>query len=269
MTSENPSPEASGSPTPSWAMLLARWTQFAQAAVAIPPEADGARWRATVAPAIGLQAVALAVGDLTSLAAPDRPLALDMAQVLTRRHAGELHQAWRGVEMPSKLRELIDDAIRAIDRASSLGQEWTVQTTSLIAPRLDDWVRAVTGAGFSGDVLAAPPGTILFAGEPMIFIRPALPDGSPPLPGAESLMWSSGTPRQVYRQICPSGGRVERDVIAPLDAQLPPGRPLLTPLIESGRAVAQHDDDAATRWLAAQQAMLPQGPPDIVVAPSA
>lgn len=265
MASENLSPTQDQSPTNSWAILLAHWTQFARAAVAFPKNLEGDRWRATVAPAIGLQAITLAVRDLHTLPAAHRPLALDMAGLLTRRHAAELNQAWRGVEMPPKVTELIDDALAAIDAAKRAGVEYSVTAPRLVMPRLDQWAQALIHTGFQGDALAALPGTVLFAGEPAIFLRPAPPLEAPPPPLADSLASAARAARQVYRQLDSAGARVQRDLIAPLEGDLPPGRPLLVHLIESGRPIAQHDDDAAARWRAAQEAALGADPPPITL----
>lgn len=73
-----------------WPGLLAQWTRFAQASVAFPKTAEGDRWRAATPAIIALQAVALALAELERLPVADRALAIDRAEVLIRRHAGEL-----------------------------------------------------------------------------------------------------------------------------------------------------------------------------------
>jgi hypothetical protein len=237
-------------------MLLAHWTQFARAAVSLPRDIEGDRWRATVAPAIALQAITFAVGDLESLPPSHRPLALDMAGVLARRHAGELNQAWRAVEMPPKITELIHDTLAAIADAGARGCEWSVASPRFVMPSLESWAQSLHSAGFEGELLAALPGTILFAGEPAIFLRPSPPDSAPLPPLAPSLTRAIRSPRQVYRQLDIAGARVVRDLIAPLDGDLPPGRPLLAHVIQSGRLIPQHDDRAAADWRAAQEQLL-------------
>ena len=102
-----------------WAVLLGRWTDFARAAVALPRDADGDRWRASVAPVIGLQAVTFALGDLDRLEPAERALGLDRAEVLIGRYSGELHEHWRGVPMHGELVRLIEDAMAALASAGA------------------------------------------------------------------------------------------------------------------------------------------------------
>jgi hypothetical protein len=61
-------------------------------------------------------------------------------------------------------------------------------------------------------------------------------------------------PRQVYRQL-DEEGRITRDVVAPLDAELPPGMPLLVPLYEQGRPLG-HFTLEAEAWEAQQTAAM-------------
>lgn len=100
-----------------WTTLLAHWTQFAKAASILPPGSEGDRWRASVAPALGLHALAMALAELHRLAPADRPLALDLAQVGIDRHATALARAWSGVDLPPRLAELIADANAALASA--------------------------------------------------------------------------------------------------------------------------------------------------------
>lgn len=100
-----------------WTTLLAHWTQFAKAASILPPGSEGNRWRASVAPALGLHAIAMALAELHRLAPADRPLALDLAQVGIDRHASALARAWSGADLPPRLAELIADANAALASA--------------------------------------------------------------------------------------------------------------------------------------------------------
>lgn len=100
-----------------WTTLLAHWTQFAKAASILPPGSEGDRWRASVAPALGLHAIAMALAELHRLAPADRPLALDLAQVGIDRHASALARAWSGADLPPRLAELIADAHAALASA--------------------------------------------------------------------------------------------------------------------------------------------------------
>lgn len=245
-------PDNEQSPSISWALLLTRWTEFARSAVALPPEGEGKRWRESVAPIIGLQAVTLAVGELRLLDPADRPLALDMADVLVRRHAAELNQAWRGQEMPERLLALMEDARQAVERAGSAGLEWRWEGPGeLVVPDLTPWARVVIEAGFRGEALAAAPRTVLFPGEPVAFLRPTFRGAPAPIGG---LVAREGPGRQVYRRMEPSEGVV--DLVAPFEAPLPPGRPLLAPLIKGRDVIARWTEAEAREWLEAQRKAL-------------
>ncbi|MGP1310526.1 MAG: hypothetical protein ACTS27_10045, partial [Phycisphaerales bacterium] len=209
-----------------WAAMLARWTEFARASVAFPKDAPGERWRASVAPVIGLQATAFALGDIDSLPADERALGLDRAGVLVRAHAGELHRVWAGEAMPDALREVVDDAQRALTLARSRGVEFRVIAGRFETP---DLLAALEQAGEASIdfALAAEPGTTLFRGEPVLFVRPAAPRLS--IDGLEAV---ASPPRQVYRHAQAGGAR---DVIALFDDALQPGTPLLRVAVDEGR----------------------------------
>jgi len=99
-----------------WTGLLAQWVRFAQASAALPKgDAEGDRWRASVPAVINLQAVTFALGDLDRLAASERPLALDKAELIIRDSRRQLQELW-GDAMTPTLHELCndaDDALRA------------------------------------------------------------------------------------------------------------------------------------------------------------
>lgn len=100
-----------------WAALLGRWVEFAQASVAFPRTPEGERWRASVPSVINLQAVVLALKDLTSI--PDtaeRALGIDRADVLVRTHTALLRSLW-DTEVSPELSALINDALHAVDQA--------------------------------------------------------------------------------------------------------------------------------------------------------
>jgi len=100
-----------------WAALLGRWIQFARSALALPDDADGRAWRAAVPDIIGLQALALALGDLDGLPADERALACDRARLLIDRHHRGLREAFGGPVAHPSLLELLDDARTALARA--------------------------------------------------------------------------------------------------------------------------------------------------------
>lgn len=117
----HPSDRASGAITAAgWAALLARWTEFARASVAFPKTGEGRAWAASVAPAITLQAVTFALGDLESLDPAERPLALDRAGVLLDGAQRDITAAWSPSEPHDELLALIRDARQALHDARRL-----------------------------------------------------------------------------------------------------------------------------------------------------
>ena len=110
-----------------WAVLLARWTEFAKSAVALPTSGSGGRWRESVASIIGLQAIALALRDLDEHDLGDgRALAIDTASVGLDSHARDLAEVWADEPWPEELHELIEDARLALQGARAAGREWCV-----------------------------------------------------------------------------------------------------------------------------------------------
>jgi len=237
-----------------WAVLLARWTDFARSAVALPKDGEGGRVRESVAPMIGLQAIVFALGEVHRLPASERSLGLDRAEVLIARHVRELHDAWRGHAMPRELQILISDARGALAAARAFGTEWIVLDERLVAPDPIPLAQRLIDAGFDGVVLAAAPGTVLFRGAPLLFATPHL-DQEPSGPFAGCAARDAAGPRQVYRQ-ADDAGRPLRDLLLPMDETLPAGRPLLLPVIEEGRLVAEFDPAQADAWRAEQERWL-------------
>ncbi len=214
-----------------WAALLARWTEFARASVAFPKDAPGDRWRSSVAPVIGLQATTFALAELDELAPDERALGLDRAGLLVRTHATDLHGVWRGEAMPETLREVVDDAQRALTLARERGVEYRVSAERIDAPdALAEIERAMQRGARIEFVLAAPPGTTLFQGEPALFVR-----GDTNAFEIDGLSRAPSAPRQIYRQ-------PGRDVIALFDDALQPGTPLLRVVVDDGRVVRRFAD---------------------------
>ena len=100
-----------------WAVLLARWVQFAKASLALPNEGEGRQLRDSVPDLIQLQAVYFALQDLNDLQPEQRALALDRAGLLIERHAAALRSRWAD-GLPAQIAELIDDAQRQLDAAA-------------------------------------------------------------------------------------------------------------------------------------------------------
>ncbi|MFG0275160.1 MAG: hypothetical protein ACF8QF_08885 [Phycisphaerales bacterium] len=245
----------------SWSVLLARWTEFAQASLALPRTEEGDRWRSAVPPIIGLQALAFALADLGRLAPGDRPLALERAEAGISAHARDLHALWAGEPLPESIAEVIDDARAALRLVATAGNEWRVAASDFIAPDPAPIARAALDAGFTGDLWLALPGTRLAEGAPCAFARPEWPRLA--IDAADGPHWSPQ--RQIYRQ--PGADqRAARDIILPVEAGLPAGRPLLVPVIEAGRIVFASNDGARDAWINAQRvAGVFDQPPEVSV----
>lgn len=243
-----PDPLAGAMDGLTWSTLLGRWMEFARASVALPPDAEGDRWRRAVAPVIGLQAIAFALTDLARVAPEERPLALERAEAGLREYAGALHHLWAAEPLPAPIAEVIDDARSALQLAASGGEEQSVDRDDFIAPDPTPMARAMVDAGFKGDLWAATPGTRLAPGAPAAFARPDFRGVR--WPGCAAPHWSPQP--QLYRQV-DDAGQVVGDLVAPLEAGLPPGRPLLRLVIERGRLSHTPDAEAQRSWEDAQR----------------
>lgn len=232
-----------------WSALLAKWTEFAQASLALPETAEGQRWKDAVAPIITLQAVAQALASLDELDADERAFGLDKAEILIRKNARALHELWSGEPLPFELSELVDDARRARSAASGKGLEWRVLGERLVAPHPGDAAGVLEAMGFAGDLLLPTPGVPVFGGAPCAFLRGRA--GAEPEPDAIGVVeaflatcrgeadgpeWI-GCARQVYRQFDFSKGGPVRDLVELMDRDLPPGQPILIPVMEGGESL--------------------------------
>lgn len=104
-----------------WAVLLGRWIEFAQAAVALPNDDAGQRWRASVPDLIGLQAVWFALQHLDELDRPQQAVGLDRAAVLIEQHRANLEQRF-GADLPPAVAELLQDALSQHEQAEARWQ---------------------------------------------------------------------------------------------------------------------------------------------------
>lgn len=102
-----------------WAVLLARWTEFARASVALPDAGEAGLLRQSVADIITLQAVWFALGQLDALPSPERSLGLDRAAVLIARHAAAIRNRFADQPLPANLAELIQDTETALSECKS------------------------------------------------------------------------------------------------------------------------------------------------------
>ncbi len=218
-----------------WSAMLAKWTEFAQASLALPKDHDGPRWKSCVAPIISMQAMCAALAELDQLPRSHRPVAIDAAETLLREQLAIIHEAWSGELIPDSIQELIEESRQAIFDARHLGVEWRVIDEQIEAPDLAPIAAMLLEAGFRGDLHAARAGTTLFCGAPVAFFRPPM-DANPPAGcGAFEVVG----PRQCYRQVDAASGSPVRDVVAGPEAELQPGMPLLAPLIVDGDAAPE------------------------------
>ena len=248
-----------------WAMLLSRWTDFARAAVALPEDGEGERWRRSIAPIIELQAVTCALGEVAALERAERLRGLDLAAVLIRRSAAALSEAWRGEPMPEKVMELVQDAQRAHEQASWLGVELVAASKRLVVEPVRGLVEALVAAGHTGEVLAARAGTILFEGEPVLFVRDCADEVAARVEMAHTRTTEGLVPaRQVYRQADERTGRLTRDVVTAYVGVLEAGRPLLEVAAADGEVLVREDDAQAAAWRAAQERAMGEGGVEVV-----
>lgn len=106
-----------------WAVLLARWTEFARAAVALPDSGEPGLVRQSVTDIIALQAVWFALGHLEELEADEKQLGIDRAGVLIARHAGAVRKRFEQADqpLPEELEELLNDASTAYEESKKQG----------------------------------------------------------------------------------------------------------------------------------------------------
>jgi len=197
---------------------------------------------------ITLQAVTFALADLARLPVEERPLGRDRAELLIRQNTATLHDIWRGEPLPESLVEIGADARRALEMSIFAG------ALELIWDGPQSMVMPASPIGDTTGTLAVmQPGTIVMPGEPVAWWVER--DGGPiirALPGCRQSEVS--VPRQVYRQL-DEDGRITGDVVAPINADLPPGMPLLVPLFEQGRPIG-HFTLEAQAWEAHQRAAM-------------
>ncbi|MFN3165960.1 MAG: hypothetical protein ACE37H_02735 [Phycisphaeraceae bacterium] len=92
-----------------WAVLLAKWTEFARAGVALPESGEAGRVRRSVTDIIALQAVWFALRQLDELDRSERALGLDRAGVLIDRHASAIADRFADQPVPDELQDLVAD----------------------------------------------------------------------------------------------------------------------------------------------------------------
>lgn len=228
-----------------WALLLAKWAEFAKASVALPSDGDGGRVRKCVPAIIGLQSVACALKEVDSLSAKERAAGLDMAQVLIRQYAADIHQVWKGEALHPGIEELIGDANAALRDASNAGLGWVLTQNDFVGEHPAALIAALAEGGFGGDLYLPSPGVRLFKTSPLAFARDAAGPIGDEVRDAVTEFLGHKAVRvrrqrewlQVYRQFDFGKGGAVRDVVVCENA-LVPGQPLLVPAILKGAAQA-------------------------------
>jgi len=243
MASAQPPSRPLDSHSLSWTALLARWVDYARAALAIPSDAAGASWLASVPAVINLQAVTFALSEVGELRGDERAFALDKAAVLIRESTAELERLW-DADLPESLIDVREDARSALLLARHAGAVELIWQGDdvLVMPDVDPGEPA-------GTLAVMQPGTLVMRREPVAWWSgrtdaPLEISGCAIVPCAE--------PRQVYRRFDESG-RILGDLVAPITADPPEGLPLLVPLFEDGEVIGHFTVDAAD-WEARQRA---------------
>ncbi|MEM9345916.1 MAG: hypothetical protein AAGB26_04780 [Planctomycetota bacterium] len=96
-----------------WAVLLARWTDFARSAVALTEDGEPGLIRQSVTDIITLQAVWFALKQMDELSEAERALGIDRAGVLIQRHRDAIQARFNCQHLPEDLQSLLDDVEEA------------------------------------------------------------------------------------------------------------------------------------------------------------
>lgn len=234
----------------SWSTLLAGWIQFAQRAVALPKTQEGQRWRDSVAPTIGLHALAMALGEIEKVDPEERPLAMDTSELGIKEHVTKLNEIWRSEPMPESIIELIEDAKEAWEVAIHEGVVWIVKSERFVSFHPGELGNALLDAGYIGEVLIVSPGVEMFAGAPIAIARNnsgGQPEDDVLRMIQDFLNACDGDleyPQiirpvcQVYRQFDFLNGGAAKDLVAPVTGDLQAGQPLLIPVVSGGEMCA-------------------------------
>lgn len=232
-----------------WTALLGRWVEFARAAVALPDDAAGAAWKASVTPLITLQALTHALDEIDDFDDDERDLALDKAELLIDDATDAILNAWSGQPVPEGIREAMDDARDAWCDAVNAGWMWVVTVPEFVAGHPGDVAAAAEAIGFRGTLMLPAPGVPLFETCPAATLFPGASDQQAlgelaaivqEFLGPEVAVARARTPVQVYRRLDFIQGRPVEDVVAALDGDPLPGQPLLVPVVIEGESQPVH-----------------------------
>jgi hypothetical protein len=232
-----------------WSALVAHWTRVAQAALALPRDAAGDRWRAAVPHVIELQALAFALRDMARVAPEARDHARDRAAVQIRGAAGALVALWGGEPMPDALLDLMADAQRAWRASACPGLAEVVWPgpDELIVPAAAEPDGPETPGG---TLLLMAPGTIALPGDPVAIVAER---AAPRFEGVAGLeVRAVEEIRQLYR-VFDARGRWTGAFRRALEDELPAGMPVLVPIWVHGERVGRFTMEPE-EWTALQRA---------------
>ena len=102
-----------------WAVLLARWTEFARGSVALPEDGEAGLVRQSVTDIIALQAVWFSLKQLDDLDHAERAVGLARAGVLIGRHREAINIRFEGAPLPGDLQSLVEDVDQAYQAAQN------------------------------------------------------------------------------------------------------------------------------------------------------
>jgi hypothetical protein len=229
-----------------WTALLGKWMEYAQAAKALPRDAEGTRWRAAVPHVITLQAVTLALREIDHVVTGDRAVARDRSAVMITTSVRALGELWSEGELPESLQELLQDAHDALALSAVPG------LMELVWPGPGELVMPPAhGAGApeepGGTLFMMAPGTIVFPGEcvAMFAQRPA-----PCVAG--TVLRRAARMHQLFR-VVDDEGRFVHTRSAPLEETVDSALLLLMPVWIGGQRVGNFLLPA-DEWLRVQRA---------------
>ena len=107
-----------------FSILLTRWVQFAQSALALGETGSQGLVKESVCDVIMLQAITYSLQHLDELDPRERALGIDRAEVLCEKHTRSLRLRWARDRMPPQLREILAEARARVEfstRAASAG----------------------------------------------------------------------------------------------------------------------------------------------------
>jgi hypothetical protein len=232
--------------TLTWSALLARWTEFAASAVALPDSGEPGRWKRAVPQIVTLQAVVHALDELDELEPEEIPVALDRAALAVREAVRTVQDIWDGDALPPEAQDLCDESEAAIILAESIGLAWTVAGVSMECAHPASLSAAIEAIGIADTVLVPTPGVPLFRSSVAAHFRPAVWDPDRIAEVAELIETSLDADgdaafagfipqMQVYRQFDFARGGPVRDLVVPTALGVAAGQPLLIPAVSGGR----------------------------------